>query len=143
MKKPKISPYVSDQTIKFLQEVHMPMQETPTGMAAYWLEAVAATYRRECHELKKLFSEAEKSLMIDVMNGCMLSPGLAGQHLTANCEDGIELDRLDEKWKIDAEKFLKKLNALTPAQLMMLEVWAVAFWSGEVEKKGALEGYIK
>ena len=66
--------------------------------------------------------------MLDVMNGTMLTPGLAGQHLLANVADGIELDRLDEKWKVDKGGIIPKLKSLSYGQMAILEVWTRAYW---------------
>jgi hypothetical protein len=67
-------------------------------------------------------------LMLDVCNGLLLTPGMAGQHILMECSDGIALDGLDKKWEIDKDPFLPKLQALSLFQLHCLEVWCRAFW---------------
>lgn len=63
------------------------------------------------------------------MNGTMITPGI-NDELVANAEDGIELDRLDEKWEIDKTDFLNRLHGLTSYQVAALTVWANGFWYG-------------
>jgi hypothetical protein len=67
-------------------------------------------------------------LMLDVCNGLVLTPGMAGQHLTADVSDGIALDSLAAKWEIDGPALLTRLQALSIFQLHCLEVWCRAFW---------------
>ena len=66
--------------------------------------------------------------MLDVCNGLVLTPGMAGQHLPADVSDGIALDSLADKWEIDGAALLAKLQALSIFQAHCLEVWCRAFW---------------
>jgi hypothetical protein len=69
--------------------------------------------------------------MIDVNNGLWLTPGLAGQHLSAQVSDGIALDHLDEKWEIGGGALNAKIAALTIFDACALELWVQAFWKQE------------
>jgi len=96
-------------------------------------------------ELKGKFTAGELMLMIDVNNGLFLTPQISGQHMDIQVADGCSLDRLDEKWKVDAKKMSKKIGELTLFQGACLEIWSRAFWeSGEWEGHGdALKKYVE
>jgi len=135
----KISPRVSESATAWLTD-HF---KSKSAGAEYVLEAFPELYRRELHNLTGVFSTGELSLMLDVMNGHLLTPQFAGQSLSLSCEDGMSLDGLHEKWEIDREAFLAKLSNRTLLQLACLEIWARAFWeSGAWEKDGGLEAWV-
>jgi len=89
-----------------------------------------------------MFEENELSLIIDVYNAHLLTPELAGQTIRSECEDGIKLNRLDEKWKIsDVENFLLRIAKLSHFEAACLEIWANAFWYNKLRDKD-LDKYI-
>lgn len=95
----------------------------------YALESFPAIYRRTLAELRGRFNESELSLILDVVNGLLLTPQFAGQHLLAEVEDGIMLDGLAEKWQIDGAELILKIESLAVGQIAVLEIWAKAFWT--------------
>jgi hypothetical protein len=102
---------------------------TTNAGTAYTLESFPALYRHTLiRELRGKFERQELLLMLDVCNGLVLTPGMAGQHLPADVSDGIALDNLAHKWDIDGAAFIAKLRALSIFQLHCLEVWCRAFW---------------
>jgi len=110
--------------------------------AEYTLEAIPQIYRLTmAYELKGKFSRGELMLMIDVNNGLVLTSQSAGQHIKAQVSDGIALDHLDEKWKVDGAKLNKKVDALTFFQSFCLEIWILAYW--ENHEKLDMEKYVK
>jgi hypothetical protein len=109
---------------------------TTNAGTAYTLESFPALYRHTIvRELMSRFTRGELLLMLDVCNGLVLTPGMAGQHLLADVSDGIALDGLAEKWEIDGPALLTKLQALSIFQAHCLEIWCRAFWeqSGKPE----------
>ena len=81
------------------------------------------------NEVKDMFTSEEWNLMFDEFNGYGLSNeavnGYEGYPLSAeakeinlvnsiihNCMDGINYSRLDEKWEVDKDVFMKKLESL-------------------------------
>ena len=81
------------------------------------------------NEVKDMFTSDEWNLMFDEFNGYGLSNetvnGYEGYPLSAevkeinlvnsiihNCMDGINYSRLDEKWDVDKDVFMKKLEQL-------------------------------
>lgn len=100
-------------------------------------ESFERLYYGTLDELRGLFTEGEKGLMLDVMNGTMISASTPGAHLPANVADGIALDALDEKWAVDAEGLRLKLGGLPRAQLHMLEIWCSRHWTAVGEGRDA------
>lgn len=81
----------------------------------------------ERRQLRQLFNDGEISLLCDLMNGTMFADPYSVQFITAEAADGIALDRLDEKWKIDGPALLEKLKALSyGANLALID--AVQLW---------------
>lgn len=81
------------------------------------------------NEVKDMFTSEEWNLMFDEFNGYGLSNeivnGYEGYPLSAeakeinlvnsiihNCMDGINYSRLDDKWGVDKDVFMKKLEQL-------------------------------
>jgi hypothetical protein len=106
--------------------------ETAEVGARYVLNAFPTLLKTTIsNDLKGKFTENEVKLMIDVMNATMLTNDSVGHHLLANVEDGITLDKLDQKWEIQGDLLVDKLKTLTLTQLMLLEIWVQGFWSME------------
>ena len=122
-----ISPKINDSTAEFYPGLFRSLN----GGAVYALEAFPTLYRRTLHEMKGMFAKEELSLTIDVFNSTALTPGMAGQHIDAQVEDGIDLDHLDKKWDVDRDKILWTLHARTAFQKACLEIWANGFWYQE------------
>jgi hypothetical protein len=101
----------------------------PNAGASYILEAFPALYRATMiRELRGKFTRPELMLILEVCNGLLLTPGIAGQHLVLSVHDGIELNGLDEKWQVDREQITAKLSTMTVAHLVVMEIWARAYW---------------
>lgn len=160
----KTTPRLSDGTAKFLETnfrsvnggaeqvlstiamlADLPLVKTntdPSQSIDYAIRAFSDVYRKELHGLRGKFSKDELMLVIDVFNGSLLSPQLAGQHIYANVADGIELDRLDEKWSIDKATMLPKIQEISNLQRACLELWAVAYWQGDFYLTQEPEEYV-
>lgn len=127
----KITCRIADQTAEWLQN-HF---DNRTAGGEYVLDAFPTLYRRCLHALRGKFDRGELMLVLDVLNGHFLTPGLVGQALELECADGIALNALDRKWKIDRDVFLGKVASLTVFERSCLEVWGRGFWaSGSWEK---------
>lgn len=99
----------------------------------YTLDAFPALYRRTLHGLKGRFEKAELLLILDVFNGLVLTPGLAGQQIGIQVSDGIALDKLNEKWVVDGQMLEAKLEDLHIFDRACLEIWAAGYWKKETE----------
>jgi len=117
---PKITPQC--------QELLLSIWDRPGTGASYILDAFPGLYRRTLEEIKGVFTREELMLMIDCMNGTLLTGWIAGDHVNANAVDGIAMDRLDEKWEVDREAFTEKFKSTTIFQRACLELWIQAFW---------------
>jgi hypothetical protein len=120
----QVSPKIDDRAAEFYA-AHF---STTNQGVSYTLEAFPAIYRRTLGELQGRFTEAELSLILDVVNGLLLTPQFAGQHLPAEVSDGVALEFLDRKWEIDGPNLIGKIQDLTIGQTAVLEIWAKAFW---------------
>lgn len=109
----------------------------------YTVKAFSRLYRNALMDIIGTFEKNELLLMLDVMNGLILTPGIAGQHIIHNVLDGIALDGLDKKWGIDADEFKKKLVMLTEMQLIALELWCRAFWEVVYHTETSIDDYVK
>lgn len=121
----QVSPKIEDRAAAFYSTHFTSLNQGVT----YTLESFPTIYRRTLAELHGQFTEAELSLLLDLVNGLMLTAQFAGQHLYHEVADGISLDLLDKKWRVDGASLLSKLRAITVGQTAILEIWARAFWS--------------
>jgi hypothetical protein len=75
------------------------------------------------------FSESELNYIYDMLNGTLLTPELSFKvFLISEIEDADKFDRLSEKWNVDIEKFLNKLNALSEFECYAVCKIAEEFW---------------
>ena len=97
--------------------------------ASYILDAFPGLHQGTLHrEIKGLFAREDLLLLLDAMNGVLLSPQIAGQQIAINTRDAIALGKLDEKWGADGPALLSRLEELTIFQAHTLEVWCRGFW---------------
>lgn len=137
----KIGPRVNETTEQFLKN-HF---NSLSGGAEYALAAMPSVARKFIGldtNMKSVFSVDELKLMIDVMNGTILSPQIGGQHLPMNVSDGIALDGLDKKWNVDAETINDKLAGMSTPEIFFLEIWIQGFWQQNTESGVDLDEYI-
>jgi hypothetical protein len=103
------------------------------GGLEYVLDAFPALYQRTIPQVLAKFKGQELMLIIDVFNATMLTAGIAGQHVGISVADGIDLDRLDEKWGIDRAEIMEKIEGLAAFEAACLEIWANGFWYAAVK----------
>jgi len=138
MKIKPVTPRVSPQALAWITDTF----KNPTHGAGYCIEAFHVLYAHSMYDLKGQFGEGELSLMIDVFNGTMLTPGRAGQQLLVDCVDGMALNGLDEKWNVDRKAFTDKLKSLTLTESACIEIWANGYWyGGKSETTGELADF--
>ncbi len=141
----KVAPALSDECAKFYEGNFRNINAGVT----YALESFPVLYQRALFEIKTIgFTRDELFLVIDVVNGLMLTPGIAGQHLALEVNDGIDLDGLDKKWKVGKDVLMGKLIGMPIFSIACLEIWAKSFWEGkrggqEDHAKTDLEEYVK
>jgi len=133
----KVAPRITDKSAEFYRQTGGNLN----AGVEYILEAIPDLYRYTLHTLKGRFTRGELMLMIDVNNGLILTPRIAGQHLGIQVADGIALDYLDGKWEIDGEELNKKVSNLSLFEAACLELWVQAFWNQE--EHGNIEEYVQ
>lgn len=93
------------------------------------LHAYFAMLDRAKKEVLHTFSESELNYIYDMLNGTLLTPELSFKvFLISEIEDADKFDRLSEKWNVDIEKFLNKLNALSEFECYAVCKIAEEFW---------------
>lgn len=134
----KIGPRIDEKTATWFERNF----GSRNAGAEFVLDAFPGLYRETLRGLRGRFTAGELSLILDVMNGTMITPQFVGHTIAANIEDGMRLDRLDQKWKTDARGFITKLQNLELFHLAALEIWARAFWEGGYFERG-IEDYLQ
>lgn len=141
----KIAPMITDWSAAFYEETFKNLN----AGSMFVLDAFPTLYKRALFDLKGIFTRGELCLMIDLFNGLILTPQIAGQHIAIEVKDGIELESLDKKWEVNKDEILVKLEGLDifPFKKACLEIWLRAFWDGKREgqegsHKTDLESYV-
>lgn len=128
----KVTPLIEDESIKFFESNFRNLNAGVT----YILEAFPSLYGRTMHDVKGVFTDGELRLILNVVNGLELTAQIAGKHLIFDVQDGIDLERLDEKWGVSKVDIIKKINNLSLFCLVCLEIWAKSFWQGKRSGQG-------
>ena len=99
---------------------------------------------RSCDTARRNFSRGEQSMLIDIFNGTILTPGILGRHLTAEVEDSFDLYSgvYEEKWGVSRDEMMKKIDSLSPLDAIFLELWAVGFWALNTSEYAELDDYL-
>lgn len=106
-----------------------------SGTIARDLGRLYDLYRQALREVP--LTTAEACLICDVMNGTMPEP-YSTACLWAEVEDGIRLNKMDEKWGVDGPALVERLRALTPLQALALIDAAERFWAGDLTEDARL-----
>jgi hypothetical protein len=114
MEKKKISPRIEGQSQNFLSKNF----NTLNAGAEYVLDGFPMLYNRALHEMRGHFSDAELSFLVEAFKDTKLSPQLAGQQFKIFCDDAMTFRKLDDKWKIKSDVFLKKVEDLTSPYIL-------------------------
>lgn len=140
MIKKQLSPRITAKTEEFYTEN---FSSLTTG-ATYILELFPRIYHHAMSGLRGVFSPNEIKLMVDAFNTLALTPSHAGQNLVVQIEDAVSIEKLDEKWDVDANAFLPKLRDLDRFQAACMEIALKGFWEQFSRDDGIpLEEWIK
>lgn len=86
-------------------------------------------------ELRNILSDAEISLILDTFNGIAFADTVSIRYAWHEVADAIEMDRLDEKWKVDGKALVEKMKAMSFGHLIALvdsvEIWWNRVGNGE------------
>ena len=124
-KKPAFSTRLEPAIQSWLEEVF----ENRSAGAENVIMTFYTLYRMTLVELHGRFSRPEINTMLDVQNGCWITPHAAGMHLIANVADGCALNDADKHHGADGKVLLDKLQKLSRWHLTVLEVWCVQMWA--------------
>jgi len=86
-------------------------------------------------ELRGLFTLGEVLLLADVLNGYWLtwtsSPFGAKPSLIAEVADGIEINKIDEKWDVDGNALIGKIQGLNEWTAYVLTATVCQCWKND------------
>ena len=103
-----------------------------TGRVTEDLEAYWAVLRIGMDRVRQVLTSDEAKLVLDVQNGAAALGGQPGiwirGGLVLNVEDGIELNKYDEKWDIDGTDLVRKLQRMGAGEIAALLDWCRLMW---------------
>ena len=88
-------------------------------------------------ELAAILSDNEVALILDTLNGTLMSDEHSAAFIPAEVSDAIRLNHLDEKWEVDGKALMIKLSGLNHWLLTALADASERWWIrvGEGENK--------
>lgn len=112
--------------------------DAPLGSTARRdLERYYAIVRDELRQLP--LTRNEVLLVLDAMNGVLVEPPMMYRGaVLLDVADHIRLNAADEKWDVDGEALIRRLEALSPGTLMAIVDMAERFWSRADEDANAV-----
>jgi hypothetical protein len=100
-----------------------------SGVISRDLDRYYESLKRVRAELRKKLSDAEMSAILDNLNGVWMAEPVSINLLYANVEDGIKLEGLDKKWKIDGPALIEKLRSMSFIELCAITDAAEKWWT--------------
>ena len=130
-----------DQDLKFIRlpeaTVALANEIYPGLFGRYQIEKAVAAYHRiralSLAQLRGIFSRAELTALVDSRNGYMLSSSLQGSQAVfmAGLEDAETLSNVLSRHGAELESIRKKITAMHPAQIFLLEEVIDDFWRND------------
>ena len=136
MYKKKIGPRIDNEV--YDSYALIPAFKTSNAGVEYAMDMFPLLYRKTLLELKGMFLYNELKLIINVVIKQNLDPRTAGQYLLTSLSTAIQVDNLHEKYSVDPDSLIEKVDKLTSFQTACLELWA---WGWQ--KTDDIEGYIR
>jgi hypothetical protein len=112
-----------------------------TAACTWLLEAYDAVRTYGLQKLKSIFTLDELKLILDAENGLIFSPRLIDGYML-HIQDAMNIDRLDQKWSVDASALIPKLESLCRAELVIMHEWMNYYWSGRLKTRPTMEEYL-
>lgn len=111
----------------------------------------APTINRDLERLYSLYDRALRRLELTVDEACLIVDSLNGTihdvwsaaRFWIGVQDSIELDGLDEKWKVDGKALIAKLSELDETSCMAIVDAVERFWQNENYHKDVRAGVTK
>jgi hypothetical protein len=100
---------------------------SPTAGGEYAINSQPTLLRQTLREVAGAFNLQELTFFVAVLQGCHLTPELAGQHLAADIADVLEME--PEGWEdLDvSEDLVNQVERLPIFARAALEIWAQAY----------------
>lgn len=100
--------------------------------------------KRTMKEIHGFFEEREIKYLVDIANATMFDSNFAAQKKTliASIEDSDRYEGTGEKWDVDVQGLIGKIDKLTSAQCYFLQRETYLFWY-ETDKAKDLEEFVR
>ena len=83
-------------------------------------------------ELNNYFEEKEKKYMVDMVNGLLRSSVLSARDFVKiTISDSDNWDRLGEKWNVDVNKLIEKVEKLEDSEIEVVVNSLYKFWDND------------
>ena len=118
---------------------------TRTGTIETIIHSYAALRKEELRSLKGTFNEAEIKYLVDMLNSTIIDPQFAGKPelLAHEVEDADKYEGLGEKWAVDSQSLLEKVNSLSPGSCMFLQQEIRRWWDNQTGGENELDEFVK
>jgi hypothetical protein len=136
MYKKNIGPRIDDEVYDSYKLI--PAFKSSNAGVEYAMDVFPLLYKKTLLELKNIFLYNELKLILKVVIKQNLDLRTAGQYLLTSLSTAIEIDSLHEKYSVDPDSLMEKVDKLTAYQKACLELWA---WGWQ--KTDDIEGYIR
>ena len=136
MFKKNIGPRIDDEVYDSYKLI--PAFKSSNAGVEYAMEMFPLLYRKTLLELKGMFFYNELKLIIKVVIKQNLDPRTAGQYLLTSLTTAIQVNNLQEKYSVDPDSLIEKVDKLTSFQKACLELWA---WGWQ--KTDNIEDYVR
>ncbi len=104
------------------------------------INTIADRYQETVRRSMPRFSLGEWCLIFDSLNGYFARPAsTAVGGIAINVSDGVELDRLDEKWDVDGRALVEKLRSMSWPQLLAILDASERWWAATNENTATVD----
>jgi hypothetical protein len=102
-----------------------------SGIISRDLDRYYESLKHGRQQLRDKLSKNEIAALLDNLNGVWMgdNPSVSVRMIWANVEDGIGLEGLDKKWKVDGKALVEKLRGMSMIELCALADAAERFWN--------------
>jgi hypothetical protein len=107
--------------------------DTPNGGMSSAVNGMFTLYNKELRNMHGLFTVSELCAIVDACREAPMTPELLGSEFERNVGIGLKVDKLEEKWRVNAKILEGKIAGLTLFQKACLEMWSQLFWKGNPE----------
>jgi len=116
-------------TVRMSPEVekYLDGAKSKSGAANHAMECWIACETHAKRRLKGKFTVSELCAFIDLMNSTII-PVTFADSFRHEFEDGCAFECLEEKWDIEKDVVLSKMDTMSMAEYIVLVQWSKEFW---------------